>query len=185
MDEPLQRRRPASCGEIISLNERTNERGTPVNDTIHPWRAVELTFTSERVYTNPYTDVEVFVHFHHESGVELVRPAFWDGGGVWKVRFASPLTGGRWTWRSASAPRDPGLDGQQGTLRAEPVPLPIASSATASGASHPVIATSVTPTASPRSWSPTLPGRCPGAPRMNSAQSTPDTARRRASTQCC
>lgn len=93
-----------------------------MNDTIHPWRAVELTFTSERVYTNPYTDVEVFVHFHHESGVELVRPAFWDGGGVWKVRFASPLTGGRWTWRSASAPRDPGLDGQQGTLRVEPVP---------------------------------------------------------------
>lgn len=65
-----------------------------MNDIIHPWRPVELTFTSDQNYANPYTDVEVFVHFRHESGVEIVRPGFWDGENRWKVRFASPLRAG-------------------------------------------------------------------------------------------
>ncbi|HQY90169.1 DUF4038 domain-containing protein [Caldilinea sp.] len=90
-----------------------------MHDSIHPWQATELTFTAVQRYDNPYTDVELFVQFRHESGVELVRPAFWDGGNTWKVRFASPLETGSWQWQSFSAPRDEGLSGQRGTLRVE------------------------------------------------------------------
>lgn len=91
-----------------------------MNEIIHPWQATELTFTADRPYGNPYTDVDLFVSFRHESGVELLRPAFWDGANTWKVRFASPLTFGSWRWESFSAPRDPGLSGHNGELRVEP-----------------------------------------------------------------
>lgn len=90
-----------------------------MNNSIHPWRAVELTFTSGQSYANPYTDVEFYAYFRHESGVELVRPGFWDGENRWKVRFASPLDAGSWQWQSVSAPTDPGLHGQHGVLQVE------------------------------------------------------------------
>jgi hypothetical protein len=91
-----------------------------MNGIIHPWQAVELALTATGDYDNPYTDIEAFVHFRHESGVELLRPAFWDGGKVWKVRFASPLSFGRWKWESHSTPRDVGLSGRRGELHVEP-----------------------------------------------------------------
>lgn len=90
-----------------------------MNEIIHPWQAVELTLTAEQSYDTPYTDVEVFARFRHESGIELLRPAFWDGENIWKMRFASPLNSGRWQWQSFSAPHDPGLAGQGGELRVE------------------------------------------------------------------
>lgn len=88
-------------------------------DIIHPWRAVELNFTASHRYGNPYTDVDLSVQFRHESGVEIVRPGFWDGENCWKVRFASPLNDGSWRWQSVSAPIDPGLHGQRGVLHVE------------------------------------------------------------------
>ncbi|MER5526088.1 hypothetical protein ABT075_16005 [Streptomyces sp. NPDC002677] len=50
----------------------------------------------------------------------LRRPAFWDGGRGGKVRFASPGTDGRWTWRSGSSVPDEGLAGQGGALVVRP-----------------------------------------------------------------
>lgn len=84
------------------------------------WRQTEITLTAKGEYTNAYTDVEVFARFRHESGVELLRPAFWDGGNTWKVRFASPLPAGTWRWESFSAPRDAGLEGQTGEIHITP-----------------------------------------------------------------
>jgi hypothetical protein len=87
--------------------------------TIHPWQQTEWTLTAQGNYANPYTDVEVWVRLRHEDGSEWLRPAFWDGGNVWKVRFASPRTSGRWQWESFSAPHDSGLAGQFGEMRVE------------------------------------------------------------------
>ena len=70
------------------------------------WREVEITLTAAQEYANGYTDVEVWAEFSHESGATLRRPAFWDGGHTWKIRFASPLQEGRWTWRTVSTPQD-------------------------------------------------------------------------------
>ena len=57
----------------------------------HPWRECEITLTAERDYPNPYTDVEVWAEFTHDAGLVLRRPAFWDGGRTWRIRFASPV----------------------------------------------------------------------------------------------
>lgn len=84
-----------------------------------PWREVEMTLTAESDYANGYTDVEVWAEFSHENGTTLRRPAFWDGGRTWKIRFASPLGEGRWTWRSFSAPQDSGLAGRSGVIECE------------------------------------------------------------------
>jgi hypothetical protein len=87
--------------------------------TAQPWRELELTLEAERDYPNAYTEVEVWAEFKHDSGINLVRPAFWDGGRTWKVRFASPFGTGRWTWRSFSSGDDAGLAGQSGEISCE------------------------------------------------------------------
>jgi hypothetical protein len=79
-----------------------------------PWREREITLTAQRDYPNPYTDVEVWAEFTHDTGITLRRPAFWDGERTWKIRFASPVAAEQWTWRSFSSLEDPGLGGQSG-----------------------------------------------------------------------
>lgn len=76
----------------------------------HPWRECEFTLTAERDYPNPYADVEVW------ADCTLHRPAFWDGGRVWKIRFVAPGVSGRWTWRSFSSVADAGLGRQSGEI---------------------------------------------------------------------
>jgi hypothetical protein len=90
--------------------------------TAHFWREWEISLTSASAYARPYTDVDVWADFIHESGRTLRRPAFWDGGRTWKIRFASPALSGRWTWRSASSCQDVGLVGQTGDVISEPGP---------------------------------------------------------------
>jgi hypothetical protein len=87
---------------------------------VTPWREIELTLTTEHNHPNPYTDVEVWVEFTHDSGLTLRRPAFWDGGRTFRIRFASPLAQGRWTWRSDCTIEDAGLAGQGGELACAP-----------------------------------------------------------------
>lgn len=83
---------------------------------VHPWRECELTLTAEQEHANPYADVEVWAEFTHAGGRTLRRPAFWDGGRTWKIRFASPGLEGRWSWRTASNVADAGLGGRSGEL---------------------------------------------------------------------
>ena len=83
---------------------------------VHVWEKQELTFTSTRSWTNPYTEVTVWV--------DLVGPGFrkrvygfWDGERTFRVRLLIP-TAGAWTWQSGSNPPDPGLAGKHGGFRA-------------------------------------------------------------------
>ena len=85
----------------------------------YQWQVCELALAAEHDYANPYTAVDVWAEFTHESGRTLRRPAFWDGGRTWKLRFASPLEAGRWTWRSAGSIADSGLVGQHGDIVCE------------------------------------------------------------------
>ncbi|GAB4181789.1 MAG: DUF4038 domain-containing protein [Roseiflexaceae bacterium] len=89
---------------------------------VYPWRMCELTLRAEHAYANGYIDVDVWVEFTHENGVVLRRPAFWDGGQEWRVRFASPYAEGRWEWCSFCSVADRGLDGRVGVLQCEPGP---------------------------------------------------------------
>ena len=97
---------------------------TTENPIAHPWREVEIPLQAQRDYANAYTDVEVWADFTHEDGTTLRRPAFWDGGRTWKIRFASPLDSGTWTWRTAANVDDAGLAGQSGTIACAPAPTP-------------------------------------------------------------
>ena len=81
-----------------------------------PWREVEIELTSERDYANPYADIEVWAEFTHTAGAQLRRPAFWDGGRTWRIRFASPVGEGRWSWRSSCSAEDSGLAGLSGEI---------------------------------------------------------------------
>ncbi len=86
------------------------------------WHIAELSFTSANVYDNPYQQVALDVHFTGPGGVTIVRPAFWDGGRVWRVRFA-PSIPGIWkftTIATTSKGTDDGLDHQTGDVTAEP-----------------------------------------------------------------
>src|ERR1700761_568464 len=62
----------------------------------HQWQVVEITLTSSVSYADPFQDVDVTATFTRPDGKVITRPAFWDGGLTWKVRFAPPQTG-LWT----------------------------------------------------------------------------------------
>jgi hypothetical protein len=80
------------------------------------WHAIELILQAEHAYTQPYTDVDVWVDFTHSSGAVMRRPAFWDGENTWRVRFASPLATGTWQWQSHASQHDAGLVGRHGSI---------------------------------------------------------------------
>jgi hypothetical protein len=86
--------------------------------TTYLWHEHEITLTAQRSYPNGYTDVDVWAEFTHASGAALRRPAFWDGGRTWRVRFAPNQTG-RWAWRSFCDSGDEGLTNQTGELICE------------------------------------------------------------------
>ena len=80
------------------------------------WRAIELTFEGSGEHRNPYLDVQVDVIFRGPRGLEILRPAFWDGDRTWRVRFA-PTRPGHWRYEVRSA-EDAALDGAHGALLA-------------------------------------------------------------------
>lgn len=88
------------------------------------WTPVEMTLTASESYENPYSEVLVWMEFTHDSGLKLVRPAFWDGGVTWRVRFASPLSVGIWKWTTVGNVGDFGLVGRSGSMSSTPPLLP-------------------------------------------------------------
>ena len=70
----------------------------PAQTSVEVWKQVELTFHSSKCYDNPFLDVELLAVFINSSGDTIPRPAFWDGGDTWKVRF-SPTKLGRWDYK--------------------------------------------------------------------------------------
>lgn len=73
------------------------------------WTSREISIQSDKKYNNPYTDVDVWVSFVNDKGDSLVRPAFWDGGNTWKIRFAPPDAGSKWHWQVHTSVEDEGL----------------------------------------------------------------------------
>jgi hypothetical protein len=85
------------------------------------WTEIEIRLQTRGESRNPYTDFEVWADFTGPDGTVLRRPAFWDGGQDWVVRFASPVAEGTWSWVASARPAQANdLDGCSGTLRAVP-----------------------------------------------------------------
>jgi hypothetical protein len=89
---------------------------TTAQGQTHVWEKVELTFHAENQYTNPYTQVAVWVDLKG-PGFDKRCYGFWDGSNVFRVRVLATAPG-TWTWRSDSEPADPGLAGKTGTFTA-------------------------------------------------------------------
>jgi hypothetical protein len=66
---------------------------------------------------NPFVDVDLTAQFTHDEAAPVTAGGFYDGDGVYRVRFQPPATG-EWSFRTAS--NVPGLDGLQGTLTVGP-----------------------------------------------------------------
>jgi hypothetical protein len=81
----------------------------------------EISLSASSDYKNPYVDVEVWAEFVNGKNDTLKRPAFWDGGETWKVRFAPTDINGTWYWQSyCSNENDKGLHGKTGSLISTP-----------------------------------------------------------------
>lgn len=79
----------------------------PAAVTIERYHSHDFSFSAP-VSGNPF-DVELSGEFTGPDGVRLRVPGFYDGGGVWKIRF-SPTRAGRWSLRTIS--RTVALDGK-------------------------------------------------------------------------
>jgi hypothetical protein len=78
-------------------------------------RVFEWTFESQKVYPDPFNDVDVDVIFAKGSDSWRV-PTFWRGGSKWTVRFAAP-TPGEYTYRLESTDAsNPDLNGHEGRV---------------------------------------------------------------------
>jgi hypothetical protein len=71
------------------------------NYKVRQWQAVEISLSSTKMYADPFQDVDVTATFARPGSKAITRPAFWDGGNTWKVRFAPPHTG-LWTMTTSS-----------------------------------------------------------------------------------
>ncbi|HEV7300234.1 MAG TPA: DUF4038 domain-containing protein [Tepidisphaeraceae bacterium] len=81
-----------------------------MNSLAKVWQPVEVSATAKADFVNPYTDVTVWIEWQQVggNGTPLRRPAYWDGGNTWRVRFAPP-TAGQWVGKWFSQPADEGL----------------------------------------------------------------------------
>lgn len=81
----------------------------------------EISLNSSSEYKNPYTDIEVWANFVNSKNDTLKRPAFWDGGNTWKIRFAPTDINGIWSWASfCSDKNNSGLHAKTGSLLSTP-----------------------------------------------------------------
>jgi hypothetical protein len=63
---------------------------------IQKWRVIEIELRSAQTYADPFAGVDVTATFTGPGDQKITRPAFWDGGRDWKIRFA-PNETGVWT----------------------------------------------------------------------------------------
>jgi len=88
--------------------------------TVAAWRQVDIELTAAAEHADPYCQVDVWADFVSETGEVLRRPAFWDGGRAWRIRFAPPAGSRHWEWATSASVGDSGLAGLRGVLTAVP-----------------------------------------------------------------
>jgi hypothetical protein len=83
-------------------------------------QVVEIAFSAARPYANPFMELTMDVVFTDPSGNSKMVPAFWAGGGVWKVRYASPVLGIHRYVTQCSRTDDAGLHSVEGSMEIKP-----------------------------------------------------------------
>src|SRR5687768_741732 len=83
-------------------------------------RVAEWTFTAAKTHADPFNEVTLDAVFTAPDGQESRVPAFWAGGGTWRVRYASPKVGVHRFNTVCSDAGDAGLHGVQGSVDVKP-----------------------------------------------------------------
>ena len=112
-------RRHVGLGKSVGPGSPRAPRRQNADETAPQWCEVDIAFTGPDA-ANPYTDVDAWVIFTHDSGRQLRRPVFWDGGTSYRVRFASTQPEGEWRWSVHAARPDHDFKPAHGTLTAGP-----------------------------------------------------------------
>ncbi len=87
---------------------------------VQTWRRWEHSLQSSKSYSNPGTDVILYVTYRGHKGSVIKGLGFWDGGSVFKIRAMFPHIG-KWEWAtSCSDTSDSGLHNQRGTVDVKP-----------------------------------------------------------------
>jgi hypothetical protein len=84
--------------------------------TTEQWKETEIEFCAADLHNRPYETVQMWADFTHTNGTVLKRPAFYDGGNTWRIRFASPVSEGQWHYATFANVEDDGLAGITGTI---------------------------------------------------------------------
>src|SRR5579864_5461307 len=71
----------------------------------------EFALQSAHAHADPFNDITLDAIFTDPRGMARRVPAFWAGGNVWKLRYASPLVGTHAYRTECSDPSDGGLNG--------------------------------------------------------------------------
>ena len=89
--------------------------GAALSQKVEANRVAEISLVSEKIYQNPFMEIQLDAIITQPDGAQLRVPAFWAGGNRWCFRYAS-ATPGLHTWRSecsdASNPKLHGLAGK-------------------------------------------------------------------------
>lgn len=86
------------------------------------YRTLALAFTSAETYANPFSDVRLHAVIRGPEGTEHRVDGFYDGDGVWRIRYC-PLAPGEYIYTTTcSNAADAGLHGKSGAFTAAPAP---------------------------------------------------------------
>lgn len=80
----------------------------------------EWSFTARHEAADPFNDITLDAVFATPDGKTLRVPAFWGGGTIWRVRYASPIPGEHRFRTECSDSTDTGLHGIEGALTVAP-----------------------------------------------------------------
>lgn len=101
--------RPAPGADYEPANVPTASASVTAPDTVEQWSRLEIVIGGPD-HGNPFVDVELRARFDGE-GESVSVPGFYDGEGVYRIRFMPPKPGS-WTWVTLSNARS--LDGLMG-----------------------------------------------------------------------
>jgi len=90
--------------------------GAAVPQKVEANGVAEISLVSEKIYQNPFMEMELDAIITQPDGAQLRVPAFWTGGNRWCFRYAS-ATPGLHTWRSECSDKsNPKLHGLAGKI---------------------------------------------------------------------
>lgn len=100
---------------IVDDTDENFVRNPEITLNAKTWVANEITYKSEKTYSDPFNDVDVNLVLVG-NGVKYTIPAFWDGGNTWKTRFVCP-SAGEWLFKTECTDKEnTSLDGRTGKV---------------------------------------------------------------------